>query len=99
MLSFVFLGPRVLSFFFFLNDPAPPEFSPFPLPDLFPFYKLGVVFPFFGDPPRHQRVKALEGGRGLPQRRKKMARRFPPPPPPRHQPCRFGFREPAGILR
>src|SRR4029077_3144550 len=29
---FVFLS----SFFFFLNDPAPPEFSPFPLPDALP---------------------------------------------------------------
>src|SRR5256885_17199542 len=28
----------VIFFFFFLKDPAPPEFSPFPLPALFPFF-------------------------------------------------------------
>src|SRR5260370_831166 len=28
--------PSLFSFFFFLNDPAPPEISPFPLPDPLP---------------------------------------------------------------
>src|SRR5256885_10806544 len=38
---FPFLSLRVCSFsFFFLNDPAPPEFSPLPLPAALPIWEL-----------------------------------------------------------
>src|SRR5256714_7973720 len=33
--------PLLLSFFFFLNDPAPPEISPLPLPDALPIPTAG----------------------------------------------------------
>src|SRR5260370_846861 len=34
--SYLFTLPPAYSFFFFLKDPAPPEFSPFPLHDPLP---------------------------------------------------------------
>src|SRR2546430_14377871 len=39
------------SFFFFLNDPAPPEISPLPLPAAFPF--------LVGDGPKRTRLEQL----------------------------------------
>src|SRR2546430_17388591 len=33
------------SFFFFCNDTAPTEFSPLPLPDALPIYRVGVFAP------------------------------------------------------
>src|SRR2546426_1748247 len=42
-ISYLFSLPRTLYFFFFLNDPAPPEISPLPLPDALPIPPQGDV--------------------------------------------------------
>src|ERR1017187_375034 len=48
-------------FFFFLNDPAPPEFYPLPLPALLPLGK--------GGPPQTARARSSPAGNRRPRRR------------------------------
>src|SRR2546430_14833899 len=74
-----FLRPPFLSLFFFLNDAAPPEISPLPLPAALPICDR----PGARDPPRGRRIEPR--ARRAPAHR----RRSPRPPPvvggrPRH---------------
>src|SRR5256885_12726986 len=54
------MQPAVASLFFFLNEPAPPEFSPLPLPAPLPI-SPGVAFA----PPRPDTGGRMPGSRGF----------------------------------
>src|SRR5256885_14040601 len=101
MLSMAWLSPIFFStkvptsslFFFFLNDPAPPEFSPFSLPDSLPFRRGGRR----GAQPPPQAQDHRERGGGPRQRGRRRGgegglRRPHPPrrPPRRHRRSRLG---------
>src|SRR3989454_7619803 len=56
-ISYLFSLPRTLYFFFFLNDPAPPEISPLPLPDALPIPPQGDVHELHAAAdPQHRQV-------------------------------------------
>src|SRR2546421_11052521 len=63
--AFSLLHPRCFrSLFFFFNDPAPPEFYPFPLPDALPIYRAPTPRPA-GAGTRGGAVDARRGQHGI----------------------------------